>query len=303
MPNDRGDRVDRGSHPKHVLVGDDLVLAHEARISPFDRGFLFGDGIYEMVRIFDGIPLSMNAHQDRMAKGLLKTGITGFDVRRYSTIVDRLLEVEDLRDACVYLQVTRGVEIPRSHVPVTPLTPTVFAYAVPSPPLSTLTEPASTTAILQPDQRWHHCDLKAIGLLPNVMAAAPAVEAGSTEAILHRGDRISEGSHSNVLACLDGTVVSPEIDGPFPILPGTMLALALESARSAGIPVECRPFSVPELHEADEIAITSTRRILHSITAIDGRPLRGGPVFGHLFDRMVASIASAIAGEPTAAAR
>ena len=82
-----------------------------------------------------------------------------------------------------------------------------------------------------------------------------------------------------------------------------MLALALESARSAVIPVECRPFSVPELHEADEIAITSTRRILHSITAIDGRPLRGGPVFGHLFDRMVASIASAIAGEPTAAAR
>lgn len=125
-----------------------------------------------------------------------------------------------------------------------------------------------------------------------------------------RGDRVDRGSHPKhvlvgddlVLACLDGTVVSPEIDGPFPILPGTMLALALESARSAGIPVECRPFSVPELHEADEIAITSTRRI-HSITAIDGRPLRGGPVFGHLFDRMVASIASAIAGEPTAAAR
>ncbi len=300
MPTDGADLEPR---PRHVLLGDSIVPAREARISPFDRGFLFGDGVYEMVRVFDRVPLSIQAHQERLATSLSEIGISGFDARRYSSIVDRLLIAEDLRDACVYLQITRGCEIPRRHVPMTALTPTVFAYAVPSPSLADLEGPTVTTAILRPDDRWHRCDLKTIGLLPNVMAAALAVDAGSTEAILHRDGMISEGSHSNVLACIEGRLVTPKA-GPFRgILPGTMLALATESARAAGIPLECRPLSASELLRADEVAITSSRRILHAISSIDGRSLPGGPIFARLFDRMAASIATAVAGEPTAAAR
>jgi D-alanine transaminase len=297
------DGIDPNLWPRQVLLGDTLVPAHEARISPFDRGFLFGDGVYEMVRVFDRVPLSIHAHQERLATSLLETGISGFDASRYSSIVDQLLIAEDLRDACVYLQVTRGCEIPRQHVPHAPLDPTIFAYAVPSPSLADLTGPVSTTVILRPDDRWQRCDLKTIGLLPNVMAAALAIDAGSSEAVLHRDGLISEGSHSNVLASVDGAIVTPQVGAFRGILPGTMLALAIESARAAGIPVECRPLSVSEFLRADEIAITSSRRILHSISAIDGRSLPGGPLFTRLFDRMIDSIAAAVAGEPTAAAR
>lgn len=289
--------------PRHVLLGDSIVPADDARISPFDRGFLFGDGVYEMVRVFDRVPLSIHAHQERLATSLSEIGISGFDARRYSSIVARLLDAEDLRDACVYLQITRGCEIPRRHVPTPGLAPTVFAYAVPSPPLAELDEPTATTAILRPDDRWDRCDLKTIGLLPNVMAAAMAADAGSTEAILHRDGVISEGSHSNVLACIEGRIITPRAGAFRGILPGTMLALAIESAQAAGIPLECRSLPASDLLRADEVAITSSRRILHSVSSIDGRTLPGGPVFARLFDRMVASIATAVAGEPTAAAR
>ena len=297
------DAVDPNPRPPVVLLGDTLVSVDEARISPFDRGFLFGDGVYEMVRVFDRIPLSMHAHQDRLAKGLSETGITGFDARRYSSIVERLLEAEDLRDACVYLQITRGCEIPRRHVPSHELTPTIFAYALPSPPLSDLEAPDITTAILRPDERWHRCNLKTIGLLPNVMAATEADHAGSTEAILYRDGLISEGSSSNVMASLNGAIITPKFGDFQNILPGAMLDFAIESARAIGIPVECRPLSVDELLQADEVAITSSRRILHSISALDGRSIPGGSVFARVFDRMTASIADAVAGEPTAAAR
>ena len=120
--------------PTLVLLGDDLVPVADARISPFDRGFLFGDGVYEMVRTFGRHPVAMAAHVARLRHGLAELGIDGFDAGTYPGIVDRLLDAEGLVDAGVYLQVTRGVEIPRRHAPGRIDRPTVFAYATPLPP-------------------------------------------------------------------------------------------------------------------------------------------------------------------------
>lgn len=276
--------------PGMAWLNGEIIPTEEVRISPFDRGFLFGDGVYEMVRVFGGTPIAMDAHERRLAESLRATRINGFAASNYRLIVNQLLAEEQLLDATVYLQVTRGADINRQHLPDPNVPPTVFAFALPAPSVEHLSSLTSTRVILKPDERWHHCEIKAIGLLPNVLAMMQADEHGASEAVLHRHGLISEGTHSNLLVVADDALVTPPTHAAPPILDGTMRRMALSAAREIGIPVQERPLHVDELLNAGEIALTSSRKILHAVSHLDdrpvGRPEEENPIMGKVFTRM-----------------
>ena len=188
-----------------------LVPQEEARVSVLDRGFLFGDGVYELVRVFSGVPLAMEEHVQRLQRSLEATGISGFQASRYHAIVEELLRANRLEDACVYLQVTRGQGPVREHLPTAGTRPTVLAMATPCPGVEALRAPQESRAILHPDERWLRCEIKALTLLPNVMAMISAGREDAEEAILHRDGCITEGTSSNVLVVLDGCLATPPI--------------------------------------------------------------------------------------------
>ena len=282
--------------PTVTLLDEKIVPVEDARISPFDRGFLFGDGVYEMVRTFDGVPVEMDAHVQRLARSLRETRIEGFDARRFHDIVPRLLEAERLTDAGVYLQVTRGAERPRRHVPGNEIRPTVFAFASPLPPLRELATIESTDVVLVPDDRWGRTDVKSLNVLANVLSAMQARDRGAGEAILHRDGLVSEGTHSTVIAILDGVLTAPSITAAPTILPGTMRSLILDAGRKIGIPVSEGPLRADRIHSATEIGIASSRRLLHQVGRLEGRPLPGGPWMSRLLASMVDSIGDSIAG-------
>ena len=282
--------------PTLALIGEEIVPVEEARVSPFDRGFLFGDGVYEMVRTFDGFPVAMDAHVRRLERSLRQTRIDGFDARRFHDIVPQLLDAERLGNAGVYLQVTRGVEHPRRHVPGDGIRPTVFAFASPLPALKELKTIESTDVILAPDDRWGRTDVKSLNVLANVLSAMQARADGADEAILHRDGLVSEGTHSTVIAVLDGALIAPSITAAPTILPGTMRGLVLDAAGKIGLPVEEGPLRVDRIHHAAEIGIASSRRLLHQVDRIGGRSLQGGPWMSRLLASMVDSITDSIDG-------
>ena len=140
--------------PAVVYLNGKVVPFQDANINVLDRGFLFGDGVYELVRVFSDVPLAMDAHVQRLGASLDAIGISGFDPLEYHTIVTKLLAATQLRDACVYLQVTRGGGPTRDHLPSEGTPPTVFAMATPCSSVDTLDLPQQTRAILCPDERW-----------------------------------------------------------------------------------------------------------------------------------------------------
>ncbi|MCH2162407.1 MAG: aminotransferase class IV [Phycisphaerales bacterium] len=284
--------------PRMTWLNGELMPTEEVRISPFDRGFLFGDGVYEMVRVFGGVPIAMGAHEHRLAESLRATRITGFTANSYTSIVNQLLAEEQLVDATVYLQVTRGADINRQHLPTPGVPPTVFAFALPAPSVEDLDSLSCTRVILKPDERWQHCEIKAIGLLPNVLAMMQADQHGASEAILHRHGLVSEGTHSNLLIAMDGVLATPPTHAAPTILDGTMRRMALQAAREIGVPVQERPLHVDELHNAGEIALTSSRKILHAVSHVDdrpvGRPEEENPIMTKVFTRMRDSIVASM---------
>ena len=284
--------------PVMVYLNDAIVPIQDANVSVLDRGFLFGDGVYELVRVFSGTPLAMDAHVQRLGASLQATGIVGFDPDRYHQIVKELLEATKLVDACVYLQVTRGQGPTRNHLPVTGTPPTVFAMATPSPSVNTLDRPLRTSVTLEPDERWLRCEIKAITLLPNVLAMQSANEHGASEAILHRDGFITEGTSSNVLMVIDGVVTTPPVSTTHSILHGTMRGLAIKAADEIGLQVQERPVAVKELQHVTEMAITSSRRLLHMVTHVDDLAipdtLQPESIFATVFTRMRRMIISAI---------
>ena len=205
-----------------VHLNGSLVPQAEARVSVFDRGFLFGDGVYEMVRYFGGVGVALDLHVARLARSLELTGIRGFDAARLAAIGRELLHANGLRDAGVYLQVTRGAGLTRAHMPSPDLVPTVFAYASASEPLDAFTAPGTLRAIVRPDARWHRCEIKTIALAGNILALVEAQAAGAEECILVRDGLVSEGAYTNVAIVRAGRLVTcPLDDGAAPVLHGT----------------------------------------------------------------------------------
>lgn len=282
-----------------VWLNGRVVPLEQAHISPFDRGFLFGDGIYELVRFFDGVGMCMPAHLRRLERSLRLTRIEGFTAADAEAAMRAVMQAEGLRDAAVYLQVTRGAPPMRSHLPPTGVRPTSFAYAVPCGDLDSLRAPGTIAVSVQPDQRWQRCEIKSISLMGAVLPMLEAASQQAEEAVLVRDGVLSEGASSNILIVKHGTLATPPVDDEPSILHGTVREAALQAARAMGLQVQERRVNVQELRSADEVLVASSRRILVSVTRLDGATFGGGapgPVACRLLERMREDLRAQIAG-------
>ncbi|MEC9374229.1 MAG: aminotransferase class IV [Planctomycetota bacterium] len=278
-----------------VHLNGELVDAAEAHVSVFDRGFLFGDGVYEGLRATEGHIIGLALHVERMRAGLEEVRIRGFDPESIGSMSAALLDANVLGDAFVYWQVTRGAPEPgapvRQRIPGEART-TVFGYAAPLPALDQCRTPAIRTASLQPDLRWLRGRVKATSLLGSVLAAIEADEAGCEDAIMHRDGVISEATAANVLISAGEEIATPELDGP-PILDGVTRRLLLKEAPE----IVVRPITVDELRGADEVMLCGTTTLVTSVTSLDGRPIGRfgaerwpGPVSQRMLDALLTAI-------------
>ena len=268
-----------------VYLNGAYLPLEEARISPEDRGFLFADGIYEVVRAYGGAFFELDAHLERMRRGLAALRIGGVDVPAMASVAAELLERNGLagRDALVYMQVTRGAA-KRSHAfPVPAPEPTV--YAAPSE-YGAKADPAQGVAVVTAaDQRWTRCDIKTTGLLANCMALQDAVEADATEAVLVRDGVALEGTHTSFFGVFEGVVRTAPASNY--ILPSITRRVTLELCEEHRIPSLEAPIFARELEAADELFLAGTTMEIMPIVRVDGRAVgngRPGPVAGRLLE-------------------
>ena len=258
-----------------VYLDGRFVPVDEARISPLDRGFLFGDGIYEVVAFYGGRPFRWTEHARRFRWGLESVAID-FDPSILEPVIFDLLERNDLggRDSLAYLQVTRGAA-PRTHgFPDPPVSPTVFASVRSWKRHPDEQARRGVEVVTRPDQRWARCDVKSLNLLPNVLAQQEAVRAGVFEALLVRDGFVLEGSHTSVHAVVDGELRAPPRSNY--ALPGITSAVVRELAASLDIAVRREPLALEDLERADELFLTGTSTEILPVVCIDGRPVAGG---------------------------
>ncbi|HWP38538.1 MAG TPA: D-amino acid aminotransferase [Gemmatimonadales bacterium] len=257
-----------------VYFNGQLLPKDQVRISPDDRGFLFGDGIYEVVRSYEGKFFALEPHIDRLRYGLRETYLNGVDVDRLVDAVKELVRVNDLMrgDATVYVQVTRGTAPRTHHFPDPSVPPTVYAQAGRFTPKA---DPAvGAVTITVPDIRWTRCDIKTVQLLPNCMANQRAREAGAVEALFVRDGVVLEGSHTSVFFVLDGEVrTAPRTNY---ILPSITRATVLELCQESGIAVRETPVFQHELPRCSEMFLAGTTMEVMPIVRVDGAPVSKG---------------------------
>ncbi|MBP7489685.1 MULTISPECIES: D-amino acid aminotransferase [Azospira] len=257
------------------LNGNYLPL-DEARISPMDRGFLFGDGAYEVIPVYSRRPFRLQQHLERLERTLAALQLANpLSKEQWAEVVQRLVDDHGSEDQGVYLQVTRGAAPVRDQAfPRPAVTPTVFAYAdrLPTPSAELLA--VGGTALTAEDFRWLRCDLKTVSLVANVLLRQLSAAAGCTETILLRDGLVMEGSASNVLVVQDGVILAPPKSNL--ILPGVTYDVVLELAAANGIPTQVRPVAEAELRSADEVWVTSSTKEVLPITRIDDAPVADG---------------------------
>lgn len=261
------------------------IRPEDARVSVFDRGFLFGDGIYEVVPVYGGRKFRWQQHLVRLRRSLAATGMRNpYGEDGWTRIVDELIARHPWPDQFVYLQVTRGAA-PRNHAfPPSDVAPTVFAMSselvVPSAQLRA----RGIDAITRADERWLHCDIKSTSLLGNVLARQAAVEAGVAECILIRDGFLTEGAAANIWVVRNGAIFGPPNDRL--VLEGIRYGLLAELAEATGIELQIRRILREEVQAADELILSSATRELLPVTRLDGRAVGNGtpgPVFQALY--------------------
>lgn len=280
---------------KTVFFNGAYVPKDEVRISPDDRGFLFSDGIYEVVRMYGGVAFEMEGHVRRLADGLAAIGIRGVDAASMADVCDELIRRNGLetQDALVYIQVTRGVAPRAHHFPDPAVSPTVYANAWAFTP--TTDASVGVEVVTAADHRWTRCDIKSVSLLANCLAAQQAAEAGAYEAVLIRDGMAIEGTRTSLFGVVNGVVrTAPESNY---ILPSITRAVALDLCDSNGIPVALRPMRLAEFESAEELFLAGTTTEIMPIVRVDGRPVgdgRPGPIvtrLAQLFSDRVAGLA------------
>lgn len=258
----------------------------EAMVPAEDRGYLFGDGLYEVVVSYDGRIWALERHLLRLQHGIRELRIDGVDIAHVRDVINEALRRSDIRDAFIYIQLTRGVA-PRKHDWPAAIKPSLFvSVRQRSEPESKLTE-EGVSMITTPDIRWGRCDVKSTNLLPNCLAQHQARAAGAHDAIFVAPDGIvTECAMNSLFIVTRGKVITRE-DGPH-ILSGITQGLVVETAGRIGIPVERRPFTKEELFGADEVFLTGTTLAVLPITRIDGRTV-GGAVVGEITRKLLAA--------------
>jgi D-alanine transaminase len=247
----------------------------EVKISPDDRGFLFGDGIYEVVKWYGGEFYDIEGHIRRLKRSLDAVRISWKGSDDLKKIAEELVTSNrlDNRHAMIYLQVTRGAS-PRSHsFPGPGVSPTVYSF-VKELPLSSKDHESGARVMMRKDIRWSRCDIKSIALLANVLSFQEAVEQGYKECIFTRDGVITEGAHSNVFFVVNGTLFTHPQTGN--ILPGITRNNILRIAEEAGIPVREEPVGEQRISTVQEAFITSTTLEVIPVTAFDRIPVGSG---------------------------
>ncbi len=270
------------------LNGEILPLS-QARVPVLDRGFLFGDGVYDVTPVYNRRVFRFDEHWTRLTRSLAKIRIPDpFTRDEWLAHCRALVAARPENDQVVYIQVTRGVA-PRDHVMPEGLTPTVFMMSNPLRPPTAEQRHHGVACVTARDFRWERGDIKSISLLGNVLARQISADAGAAETILFRDDHLTEAAACNVWVVREGALLGPPKSGH--VLEGIRYELLRELCEDCGIAYNLRPISEAEVLTADEVLLSSATKELLPVTRIDGQPvghgaLRGkpGPVYGRLYE-------------------
>jgi len=268
-----------------VFLNGELLPLEEAKVPVLDRGFIFGDGVYELVPVYSRVAFRIDEHLARLERSLGEAKIRNpYSRQRWREIIYQLVDAQPFEDQGVYFQVTRGVAR-RDHAFPRDAQPTVFMMANPlvNPPRAQVD--AGGTAVSAQDNRWLRCDIKSISLLGNVLARQISADAGASETILFRDGKLTEASASNVFIVKRGVIVSPPKSSL--ILPGITYDVVTELARANGMPLEFRDVAEAEARAADEIWVTSSSKEVLAIVSLDGRKIgdgKPGPQFRRMYE-------------------
>ncbi len=261
-----------------AYLNGNFMPLDEARISPLDRGFLFADGVYEVIPAYRGKLFRLAEHLDRLDASLAAIELPNPLPRTDWTILfNSLIEQNGSGNIYIYLQVTRGAAAKRDHAfPVPPVAPTIFAMTgqIATPAADMPDTTTGVAAITLDDIRWSRCDIKSVALLANVLMRQQAVSEGASEAILIRDGFATEGSASNFFIVKCGVIVTPPKSHL--ILPGITRDLLVELAREHGMPVEEKEVTEVELKSAEELWISSSTREVVPVTRLNGHPINSG---------------------------
>ena len=267
-----------------VFLNGKLLPLEQASVSVLDRGFIFGDGVYELVPVYSRVPFRMEEHLARLERSLGETRIRNpYSRAQWRAHIYQLIDAQPFDDQSVYFQVTRGVA-KRDHAFPKNIEPTVFMMCNPlvNPPAAQVENGAA--AVTATDNRWLRCDIKSISLVGNVLLRQLSAEEGAAETILFREGKLTEASASNVFVVKRGVIHSPSKSNL--ILPGITYDVVVELARSNGLALEFRDIPEADVRAADELWVTSSSKEVLAIVELDGKPIgdgRPGPVFRRMF--------------------
>jgi len=260
-----------------------LLPLDQIHISPLDRGFIFGDGVYEVIPVYGGAPLRGREHFERLQRSMDEIRLKNpHTVDEWMDLTSRLLEHHP-GDQSVYIQVTRGAPLKRDHVIPKDLEPTVFMMCYPLASPSAQQVENGVACVTARDFRWEKCHIKSTSLLGNVLARQISYDAGAVETIMLRDGMVTEASASNVFVIKDGVVLAPPRDHL--ILLGITYELIMRLAEDGAVRIDVRPIAEAELRSADEVWLSSSTKEVLAVTTIDGKPVGSGKP-GPLFRRM-----------------
>jgi len=264
-----------------VYLNGDYLPLEEARIPVLDRGFLFGDGVYEVIPAYGGRPFRLREHLQRLENSLRAIRMEPpLTQEQWAAVFRRLVEEHGGVDQQIYLQVTRGAYHKRLHAIPAKTRPTLFAMSNPLPPRDPELVARGLSVVVREDIRWQRCDIKAITLLANILAQQEARDAGADEALLVRDGEVTEGTASNFFMVKEGRILTPPKSNH--LLPGITRDLVLELAREAGLPSAEMVVTPSDLATAEEIWITSSTKEVMPVTRLDGQAVgdgRPGPMW------------------------
>ena len=267
-----------------VFLNGKLLAIEDAKVSVLDRGFIFGDGVYELVPVYSRVPFRLDEHLARLERSLGEAKIRNPHSRaQWRDIVYSVIDAQPFEDQGVYFQVTRGVAR-RDHAFPKSIEPTVFMMSNPlvNPPQAQVERGGAAVSAV--DNRWLRCDIKSISLIGNVLLRQLSAEAEAAETILFRDGKLTEASASNVFIVKRGVIVSPPKSNL--ILPGITYDVIAELAQANHLPMEFRDVAEAEVRGADEIWVSSSSKEVFPFVALDGRPVgdgKPGPVFRPMY--------------------
>ena len=266
-----------------LYLNGEFVPSDQAKVSVLDRGFIFGDGVYEVIPVYGGNLFRFKEHIKRLENSLIKIRVLPpLSLDKWLNVLTDLIEANGGGDLSVYIQVTRGAA-PRDHAFPHDVQPTIMAMATPLKPVNSELLSSGVGAITLDDYRWQFCDIKAIALLPNILARQEAIDANAAEAIFIRNGHVTEGSASNVFMVKNRELITPAKSQY--LLPGITRDLVLELAEENH--VQCREgdITLEQLEAADEIWLTSSTKEILPVSKLNGQPVgvgHPGPLWSRL---------------------